>query len=99
MTPQELWNAFEEAFSQSPSGRTFDDDAREMHQPGTYGQLKRSFDTVLNYWLDCDTIGGNTIMVSGYIKALDPEILNMVYRYQNRLEEARVEIANEVFDA
>lgn len=97
MTPQELWDAFEEAFSKCPSHRTFDDDQHEMGQPGNYGKLKKKYRTVIDYWLDCDSIGGNALLVNGYIACVDETVLKMVKDYQSQVKKAKKKIVKEVF--
>lgn len=98
MSPIELWDEFETAFHYSNSYQTFDDDQHELGQPLPYGKLKKKYDTVINYWLDPETIGGNVLHDSGYIDAVCPEVMEIVEEYQRRLKVARKTIINEVFN-
>lgn len=64
MTPNELWDIFEEAYLSCPNTDDLYDDQYEMEYD-TYGKLKKTYEKVISYWLDESTIGGHILLNYG----------------------------------
>ena len=97
MTPSELWDAFEDAYMACPQADELEDWQEELGQPGTYGKLKKKYETVIGYWMDPETRGGSTLHESGYLEALDADIKEMVEQYQQELVVFKKQLAKRIF--
>lgn len=83
MTPQELWEVFEEAASECPQFRGINEDATEQgFLP--YSILKKSYNGVISYWLNSESLGGHLIVSKGYDESLPSDVISMCQEY-NRL--------------
>lgn len=93
MTPERLWDTFVEA----QNAHMFFDRQKELGQTGTYGDLKKSYYTVINYWLYPQTIGGSIMMRTGYIKNLPSAVRDYIDEYNDRVNIAKKEIIENIF--
>jgi hypothetical protein len=92
ISPSDLWDIFAEACEFD-----YDDDQRELHQPGDYASLKKGYASVISYWMSEDTIGGSKLHKCGYDQLLPSDIAESVDAYMQDCERVKKQLAKKHF--
>lgn len=79
--PTEIWDIFEEAFLECPQTNNYmSDDTYEMDI--SYKEWKSDVESVMLYWMNKDTIGGNVIWKHNYWNLLPDWLLDAIDEIQ-----------------
>ena len=90
--PSDLWDVFADACEFD-----YDDDQREIGQSGDFASLKKSYSSVISYWLSDNTIGGSKLHQCGYGQRLPSDITDMVDAYNRELDGLKRRLAKKHF--